>query len=275
MKLYLIVARGKKQGMPIPIDFDLFLIGSGPMCQLRAVHESLGEQHCAIIQRNRKVFVCDLDSGGSTFVNNEEIPPSVEWPLHTGDLIDVGPLHFMAQFNERDMSKRDLEEWALNSLDLDSGRKITAMDRLECLTASVNTDDSAATTAAAILDHMSVKSGVVMGRLRISRESNIIVVRLNHVYLVEEAELALIRKELYDNFNRPNLHILLDMKHVRRLSSVAAEMFGQLQAAMRPIGSKLAMCRLRGEMRELLKSLPATRNIPLYDDKPTALSATW
>src|SRR5690349_20370906 len=112
MKVYLIVAKGKKQGLPIPIDFDLFLIGSGPMCQLRAIHESMGEQHCALLRRERKVFICDLDSGGSTFVNGEEIPPSQEWPLHADDIIDVGPLRFMVQFNERALSKRDLEEWA-------------------------------------------------------------------------------------------------------------------------------------------------------------------
>ena len=28
MKFYLIVAKGKKQGMPIPVEIDLFLIGS-------------------------------------------------------------------------------------------------------------------------------------------------------------------------------------------------------------------------------------------------------
>ena len=34
MKFFLIVAKGKKQGMPIPVEIDLFLIGSGPVCQL-------------------------------------------------------------------------------------------------------------------------------------------------------------------------------------------------------------------------------------------------
>ena len=35
MKFYLIVAKGSKQGLPIPITVDLFLIGSDKMCQLR------------------------------------------------------------------------------------------------------------------------------------------------------------------------------------------------------------------------------------------------
>ena len=75
MKFYLIVAKGKKHGMPIPVEIDLFLIGSGAMCQLRAVHDDIGEQHCAIVTRGRKVFVSDLDSGRPTFVNGEVLTP--------------------------------------------------------------------------------------------------------------------------------------------------------------------------------------------------------
>jgi anti-anti-sigma regulatory factor/pSer/pThr/pTyr-binding forkhead associated (FHA) protein len=275
MKVYLIVAKGKKQGLPIPVDFDLFIIGAGPMCQLRAVHDSIGEQHCALIRRDRKIFICDLDSGGVTFVNGEEVPPGEEWPLHAGDRLDVGPLHFMLQFHERALSKRDLEEWAINCLDQDNGRRITAMDRLETLISTGHAVDDAASTASTILDHLSAKSGVVVGRLRISRESGITIVRLNDVFLVEVAELALIRKELQENLNRPNLKILLDMKSVRRLSTSAAEMFGDLQRWLRPYGSKLAMCRLRGEMREVLETFPTTQNIRFFDEKPAALSASW
>jgi anti-anti-sigma regulatory factor len=274
MKVYLIVAKGKKQGMPIPIEFDLFVIGSGSECQLRAVHDCIGEQHCAIVQRDRKVFICDLDSGGATIVNGEEIPHSEEWPIHAGDRIDVGPLHFMVQYHERNMSKRDLEEWALKCLDVDGSRKITAMDKLEAASAHHAVDD-ASSAASAILDQMSAKSGIVKGRLRISRESGVTIVRINDPYLVDDAELSLVKKELFDNLNRPNLKILLDLKHVHRLSSSGAEMFGELQRWLRPHGSRLALCRLRTEMQDLMKSFPSTSNIPLYNDKPVALSANW
>jgi predicted component of type VI protein secretion system len=274
MKVFLIVAKGKKQGMPIPIDFDLFLIGSGSECQLRAEHDSIGEQHCAVVTRDRKVFICDLDSGGATLVNGEEIPHSEEWPLHAGDIIQVGPMRFMVQYNERNMSKRDLEEWALKCLDLDSSRRISAMDRLEAVSA-VHKADDASSAASAILDKMSAKSGVVMGRLRISREEGVTIVRINDPYLVEDAELALIKKELHENLNRPNLKVLLDMKHVRRLSSPAADMLGDLLRWLAPFGSRLAVCRLRPEMQAVLKTFPATRGIPLYDDKSAAAAAKW
>ena len=117
-------------------------------------------------------------------------------------------MRFMVQYNERNMSKKDLEEWALNCLDLDSSRHISAMDKLEAITAVHITDD-ASSAASAILDKLSARSGVVKGRLRISREEGVTIVRINEAYMVEDSELALIRKELHEKLNRHNLKILL------------------------------------------------------------------
>src|SRR4051794_36784181 len=103
MKFYLIVARGTRKGMPVPITVDLFLVGSDPMCQLRK--DSLGGKHCAFVTRGKKVFIQDLGSGQPTIVNDEVLPPGVEWPLHAGDLIEVGPLEFMIQYREKPLSQ--------------------------------------------------------------------------------------------------------------------------------------------------------------------------
>ena len=273
MKFYLIVTKGKKKGMPVPIEVDLFLIGSAKMCQLRAAHELIGDQHCALVRRERKVFIRDLNSGQSTIVNGDAIPGSEEWPLHPGDLIEIGPLHFMIQYNEKALSQRDLEEWALKCLDLDGSRKITAMDRLEAAIDGSSQSQDASSAASAILDRLSAQRGIVKGRLRISREDGITVVRVNDIYLVEEAELTLIKKELHENLNRPNLKILLDMKNVRRMSSTAAEMFGELQRWLKTFGSKMSMIRVRAELLEMLKSFPSSKSIQFYPDRASAVAA--
>ena len=276
MKFYLIVAKGKKQGFPVPIEVDLFLIGSNKMCQLRAVHDRIGPQHCALVNRGKKVFVRDLNSGEATIVNGEVMTASEEWPLHAGDTLEVGPLKFMLQFREKPLSQRDLEEWALQCLDEDEGRKMSAMDMLE-EKAEVVTEkmDAASSAAGAIIDRLNAQKGIVKGRLRLSREEGVTIVRINDTHLVEEAELALIKKELHDNLNRPNLRILLDMKNVRRLSSSAADMFGDLRTRLRPLGSKLAFCRVRPEMKEMLEAFPTTQGLPFHADKAAAFKAKW
>src|SRR4051812_31532739 len=89
MKFYLIVAKGKNKGMPIPISVDLFMIGSGTECQLRCKLPTMPAEHCALVTRERKVFVRDFDSGEPTLVNGSLVPPGQEWPLHAGDLLKI------------------------------------------------------------------------------------------------------------------------------------------------------------------------------------------
>jgi anti-anti-sigma regulatory factor len=274
MKFYLIVAKGKKQGMPIPIEIDLFLIGSGPMCQLRAVHDDIGEQHCAVVTRGRKVFVSDLDSGRPTFVNGELLQPGIEWPLHTSDSLEVGPLKFMVQYREKALSQRDLEEWALSCLDQNVERK-KEFDRSDSDEFHSEEYEAAASAAAAILDGMNAQRGVLKGRLRISREGGITVVRVNDVYLVEDAELALIKHELHEALEAPNQRVLIDMKNVKRMSSQAAEMFAHLRSWLRPKGSRMAFCRLRPEFQQMLRAYPVTNDLSMFEEKPKALAAKW
>ena len=274
MKFYLIVAKGKKQGFPIPIEIDLFLIGSGGECQLRSSHEDVGEQHCALVARGRKVFVSDLHSGHPTLVNGESMEPGIEWPLHPGDILTVGPLVFVVQYREKALSQRDLEEWALSCLDQSSDRK-KVIERVERTDFHSQGYETAATAAAAILDGLNAQKGVIKGRLRVSLEGGVIVVRINDVYLVEDSELAMIKRELHDSLNQPNMRILIDMKNVKRMSSQAAEMFAGLRMWLRQHGSKMAFCRLRPEFAGILHTYPASRDLPMYPDKLQALASKW
>lgn len=274
MKFYLIVAKGKKQGMPIPVEIDLFLIGSGPVCQLRAAHPDVGEQHCAVVTRGRKVFVSDLDSGRPTFVNGEVLTPGVEWPLHSGDVLEAGPLKFVVQYREKGASQRDLEEWALTCLDQNSERK-KEFERRGSEEFHSEQFEQAASAAAAILEGLNAQRGMVKGRLRISREGSVTVVRINDVYLVEDAELAQLQHELHEQLDLPNLRVLVDLKNVKRMSSQAAEMFGHLRGWLRPKGSRMAFSRLRPEFEQLLRSYPTTHDLPMYADKQKALASKW
>ncbi len=270
MKYYLIVAnKGKNQGLPIPIKVDLFLIGSDRICQVRSSMPGIAPQHCAIVSRERKVFLRDLHSGEDTILNGSALPAGAEWPLHPGDRLQVGPLDFMVQFHEKPLSQRDLEEWALRCLDVTSEQEIH--DTEEEVSKSYT---NAAEAAASILDKLQSKRGIVKGRLRIGRDGRVTVVRFNDVYLVEEGEVGLAKKELFEVV-QPNLRVLLDCKNIRRMSSVAAEMISEFATRLNRAGSNFAICRVRSELKSILAAYHVLEKVPYYDDKRLALASAW
>jgi anti-anti-sigma factor len=268
-KYYLIVANeGKNKGLPIPIKIDLFLIGSDPMCQIRSQARGVGPQHCAIVSRENKVFIRDLDSDCATLVNGSIMKSGEEWPLHAGDRLKVGPLDFLVQFQEKPLSQRDLEEWALKSLDV--------MSEQEMGEEEVARRDfvNAADAAASILDKLQVKRGVVKGRLRIGKDGKTVTIRFNDVYLVEGAEIQLARKELFENA-KPHQKVLLDCKNVRRMSSVGAEMIFEFYKKLQALGSNMAICRVRPELMSILHAYHVLEVVPYFPEKRVALTTPW
>jgi pSer/pThr/pTyr-binding forkhead associated (FHA) protein len=96
MKLSLVVLTpGKQEGKTLPIGLPQFLIGRDPQCHLRPASAAISKRHCALMQRDGKVFVRDFDSTNGTFVNDEPIKGEVE--VHHDDRLRVGPLLFVVQ----------------------------------------------------------------------------------------------------------------------------------------------------------------------------------
>jgi hypothetical protein len=278
MKFYLIVAKGKKKGFPIPIKVDLFVIGSDKVCQLRVKKsDDVGAEHCALVTRENKVFIRDWDSGYPTLVNADLVAPGEERPLHPGDRITVGELEFVIQFQEKALSQRDLEEWALRALDVDNEREMREADEEEENQFTSQRFIDASQAAATMFDRLQDMRGIVKGRLRVSHEYGATVIRFNDVNLVEESELALVKSEVHDNVsNRPNQRVLLDFKNVRRMSSTAVEMLVDLHRSLRNRGSTLAICRLRSDLRRnILDTLSVLQPVPYYEDKKVALGERW
>lgn len=269
MKFYLIVAKGKQKGLPIPITIDLFMIGSTDMCQLRSHLPGVGPEHCALVVRERKVFIRDLNSGEPTTLNGTLVPPGEECPLHAGDRIEIGPLEFMIQFHEKPLSQRDLEEWAAKCLDVTEEQELFDEDADD-----FHKQTTAASAAASIIDKLQAQRGLVMGRLRIGRDQGVTTVRFNDRQLVDESEVALVKKELCHYLGKPNLRVLLDFKNVRRLSTVGVQMIGDFYTWLRPWGSTMALCRVRGDLQAILATMELSK-IPLYKDKHEAIAQRW
>ena len=87
-----VLAAGKQQGQVLQVKPPQFLVGRDPGCHLRPASHRISNRHCAIQQRDGKVFLRDLVSTGGTFVNDQPVKGEVE--LHHGDRLRIGPLLF-------------------------------------------------------------------------------------------------------------------------------------------------------------------------------------
>ena len=266
MKFFLIVAKGSKQGMPIEIKVDLFLIGSDRMCQLRKGR--LGNRHCAIVSREGKLFIRDMDSGQQTFLNGDIVPAGEEWPLHKGDRIAVGTLEFMIQFRERAISTDDMEEWGNECLDEQPDKE----EEFDDIYARQQTN--AVSAAANIINQLNLMKGEVKGRLRVGVEQGITVIRFNDARLVEESEISLIKKEVCENLDKRNMRALLDLKNVKKMSTSAVVMLTDVFRWLQARGGSMAMCRIRSELEPGLSLLKLDK-VPIFTDKKQAMSARW
>ncbi|MHB1425812.1 MAG: FHA domain-containing protein [Gemmataceae bacterium] len=93
MKLSLVVLTpGANQGKSLEIKLSQFVVGRDPQCHLRPASPMISKRHCAILQRDGKVFVRDFDSTNGTCVNNEPVKGEME--LHNADQLKIGPLLF-------------------------------------------------------------------------------------------------------------------------------------------------------------------------------------
>jgi predicted component of type VI protein secretion system len=93
MSLSLVVlAEGPQKGKVLDIRLPQFLVGRDPQCHLRPASAMISKRHCALIQRDNKVFVRDFDSTNGTFVNDQPVKGEVE--VHHDDKLKIGPLVF-------------------------------------------------------------------------------------------------------------------------------------------------------------------------------------
>src|SRR5204862_4767516 len=108
----------------------------------------------------------------------------------------------------------------------------------------------------------------------VSIDNDVTIVRSNDAMMIDESEIALIKKELCDNLNKPNLRVLLDLKNTRRLSSAAVMMLADFYRWLRPWGSTLAFCRIRPELESAMTMLHV-ENVPTFKDRKAAIAADW
>jgi predicted component of type VI protein secretion system len=93
MKLSLVVlTTGKMEGKTLEIKIPQFVIGRDADCNLRPASPLISKRHCALTQRDERVFVQDFGSTNGTHVN--DVPVEGEVELKDGDVLKIGPIQF-------------------------------------------------------------------------------------------------------------------------------------------------------------------------------------
>jgi predicted component of type VI protein secretion system len=87
-----VLTEGKQKGKLLPITLSQFLIGRDAQCHLRPASPLISKRHCALLQRDGKVYVRDFDSTNGTFVNEQAVKGEVE--LKHKDNLKIGPIAF-------------------------------------------------------------------------------------------------------------------------------------------------------------------------------------
>jgi pSer/pThr/pTyr-binding forkhead associated (FHA) protein len=105
MKLSLkVLTPGKQEGKLLPITLAQFLIGRDPDCQLRPASPLISKRHCAIVQRDGKVFLTDFDSTNGSFVNDQRVIGEIE--LLQGDRVKVGSIELQVMIEGKLVERR-------------------------------------------------------------------------------------------------------------------------------------------------------------------------
>lgn len=73
------------------------VIGRAPECQLRIASTEVSRRHCRIQIKDRTICIRDLGSANGTFLNGQQIPPSLNVQIVDGDTLRIGPIQFLVQ----------------------------------------------------------------------------------------------------------------------------------------------------------------------------------
>ncbi len=143
MKLSLVVVQGKPEGREFPVRLAQFLIGRDPECHLRPASPLVSKRHCAVLQRDNRVFLRDFDSMNGTLINGQPLKGEAE--LHDGDEFKVGPLTFRVRVAETAVSSpTPLPSTRSQAAAADAPKSIAEKTEAEEVAARAQADDDLA-----------------------------------------------------------------------------------------------------------------------------------
>ena len=108
MKVTLLVRAPKKPEKRVVVEHDV-VIGRGKDCDLRVLSNDVSRKHCQLVIGKSEVAVRELGSGNGTQINSQQTEPNVNVLLTSGDMVQIGPLIIMVEFDVANVEPAILE----------------------------------------------------------------------------------------------------------------------------------------------------------------------
>jgi predicted component of type VI protein secretion system len=106
MQVLLRVNTASKPEKKIKVSRDVMIGREKGRCDLRVASSEVSRRHCQILVGEKTVNVRDLGSANGTRVNGELIPAKMNFPVNSGDLLEVGPLKIHVEFQGAEQRSR-------------------------------------------------------------------------------------------------------------------------------------------------------------------------
>lgn len=96
----LMVLSEKFRGLVFELKEDSVSVGRNEQRDICIKDPSLSSYHCDFIHTEEGYFVCDRDSTNGTRLNNVPLNPEEMYPLKNSDLLQLGSVEVMFDFND-------------------------------------------------------------------------------------------------------------------------------------------------------------------------------
>ena len=96
----LMVLSEKFRGMVFELKEDSVSVGRNDQRDICIKDPSMSSYHCDFIHTEDGYFVCDRDSTNGTRLNNVQLNPGEMYPLKNSDLLQLGSVEVMFDFND-------------------------------------------------------------------------------------------------------------------------------------------------------------------------------
>jgi pSer/pThr/pTyr-binding forkhead associated (FHA) protein len=97
---YLLLRKENGSTQTMRLEGDYWILGRDEGCDVTVEDPKASREHCEIYHKQKKYFITDKNSSNGTLLNYKKITPAKEYPLKSGDQIQIGKILFIFEIRD-------------------------------------------------------------------------------------------------------------------------------------------------------------------------------